>query len=504
MSGNLLERPTVASVAFGSVETRETRDASEVAHHRNAPNDASMDPLALKRRLMYADATAILAGVALTFLLQVVLRPVPDETWSTHAWLLVVSSPVWIVALGINKLYTARANERRSEELRHIVAAAGTGVGSVIAIAFATQYKDLSRLWVFLLFAAVSAALFAERCVARRMFTSLRRAGRITRRVVIVGTDAHAIGLLHTMQRCPELGYQVVGFVGDADLGQRGGVSVLGSYDELEQVIVDADAGGVLISLSSVEDTLVNTMTRRLTDRGYHVALSSSLRDIDVARIRPQYLDGRAMIYVEPTIRNGWRAGAKRVFDIAIAIVALIATIPVVVIAAIANRVTSPGPVFFRQTRVGQDGRHFEIIKLRTMVVDAEARKADLMAQNESDGALFKIRNDPRVTTIGRYLRKLSLDELPQFWNVLRGEMSVVGPRPALPDEVEKWPADAHERLRVLPGITGMWQVSGRSDTSFDEYKRLDMYYVDNWSLVHDLTIVAKTFGAVALSRGAS
>ena len=367
-----------------------------------------MDPLALKRRLMYADATAILAGVALTFLLQVVLRPVPDETWSTHAWLLVVSSPVWIVALGINKLYTARANERRSEELRHIVAAAGTGVGSVIAIAFATQYKDLSRLWVFLLFAAVSAALFAERCVARRMFTSLRRAGRITRRVVIVGTDAHAIGLLHTMQRCPELGYQVVGFVGDADLGQRGGVSVLGSYDELEQVIVDADAGGVLISLSSVEDTLVNTMTRRLTDRGYHVALSSSLRDIDVARIRPQYLDGRAMIYVEPTIRNGWRAGAKRVFDIAIAIVALIATIPVVVIAAIANRVTSPGPVFFRQTRVGQDGRHFEIIKLRTMVVDAEARKADLMAQNESDGPLFKIRNDPRVTTIGRYLRKLS------------------------------------------------------------------------------------------------
>ena len=245
-------------------------------------------------------------------------------------------------------------------------------------------------------------------------------------------------------------------------------------------------------------------MTRRLTDGGYHVALSSSLRDIDVTRIRPQYLGGRAMIYVEPTIRNGWRAAAKRVFDIAIAIVALVATIPVVVIAAIANRLTSPGPVFFRQTRVGQDGRHFEIIKLRTMVVDAEARKADLMAQNESDGALFKIRNDPRVTPIGRYLRKLSLDELPQFWNVFRGEMSVVGPRPALPDEVAKWPADAHERLRVLPGITGMWQVSGRSDTSFDEYKRLDMFYVDNWSLLHDLTIVAKTFGAVVSSRGAS
>jgi lipopolysaccharide/colanic/teichoic acid biosynthesis glycosyltransferase len=210
------------------------------------------------------------------------------------------------------------------------------------------------------------------------------------------------------------------------------------------------------------------------------------------------------MIYVEPTIRNGWRATAKRAFDITIAVAALVATVPIVAVVAVVNRVKSPGPVFFCQIRVGRDGQLFEIIKLRTMVVDAEARKAELMAHNESDGALFKIRNDPRVTPIGRLLRKLSLDELPQFWNVLRGEMSVVGPRPALPDEVAQWPADAHDRLRVLPGITGMWQVSGRSDTTFDEYKRLDMYYVDNWSLVHDLTIVAKTFGAVASSRGAS
>jgi exopolysaccharide biosynthesis polyprenyl glycosylphosphotransferase len=234
------------------------------------------------------------------------------------------------------------------------------------------------------------------------------------------------------------------------------------------------------------------------------VALSSSLLDIDINRLRPQFIDGRTMIYVEPTIRNGWRAAAKRVFDIAIALVALIPTAFVVAAASIANLFTSRGPVFFRQTRVGRDGKPFEIVKLRTMVVDAEARKAELMELNESDGALFKIKNDPRITPIGRILRILSLDELPQFWNVLRGEMSVVGPRPALPDEVEKWPADVHERLRVLPGITGMWQVSGRSDASFDQYKRLDLYYVDNWSILHDLTIVAKTFGAVVSSRGAS
>jgi len=464
----------------------------------------SVEPIALKQRLMCADAVAICVGVCLAFLVQETLRPVPRHIWATHGRLLAISVPVWIIAMGMNKLYTARANERRTEEFRRIFAATGAGVASVIAIAFASQYKELSRLWVVALFFSVSGALIIERSIARRMFLNLRRTGRISRRVVIVGTDAHAIGLLHTVQRNADLGYHVVGFVGDADLGERGGVSVLGTYDDLERVIAETNSVGVMISLSSVSDTLVNTMTRRLTDGGYHVALSSSLRDIDVTRIRPQYLGGRAMIYVEPTIRNGWRAAAKRLFDVAIAIVALLATLPVIAVVAVANRLKSRGPIFFRQIRVGRDGQLFEIIKLRTMVVDAEARKAELMDQNESDGALFKIRNDPRVTPIGRYLRKFSLDELPQFWNVLRGEMSVVGPRPALPDEVAKWPADAHERLRVLPGITGMWQVSGRSDTSFDEYKRLDMYYVDNWSLLHDLNIVAKTFGAVASSRGAA
>jgi exopolysaccharide biosynthesis polyprenyl glycosylphosphotransferase len=257
------------------------------------------------------------------------------------------------------------------------------------------------------------------------------------------------------------------------------------------------------VSLSSVHPDEVNRLTRRLTDAGYHVALSSSLRDIDLHRFRPQELDGRTLIYVEPTIRNGWRAIAKRAFDLAFASAMLVLTSPLLLLAAIAIKLESPGPVIFRQQRVGRDGTLFPMFKLRTMVVDAEARKADLADRNESDGPLFKMRDDPRITRVGRLLRKLSIDELPQFWNVARGEMSVVGPRPALPDEVAAWPPDVHDRLRVLPGITGMWQVSGRADTTFDEYKRLDLYYVDNWSLAHDVQIVAKTFSTVVLQRGA-
>ena len=210
------------------------------------------------------------------------------------------------------------------------------------------------------------------------------------------------------------------------------------------------------------------------------------------------------MLYIEPVIRNGWRALAKRGFDLAVAIVVLVLTLPVLLVAMVAIKLDSRGPVFFRQARVGRDGRRFNMTKLRTMVVDAEARKSELIERNEADGPLFKIADDPRVTRVGRVLRKLSIDELPQLVSVLKGDMSIVGPRPALPEEVDGWDDSLHDRLRVLPGVTGMWQVSGRSETSFEQYRRLDLYYVDNWTLAHDVRICARTVGVVLTGRGAA
>jgi exopolysaccharide biosynthesis polyprenyl glycosylphosphotransferase len=308
---------------------------------------------------------------------------------------------------------------------------------------------------------------------------------------------------MHAAQRQPELGYEVVGFVGPDDLGVRGGVTVLGGFEDTAAVLEATGATGVMISLASVPSASVNRLTRELCDDGYHVALSSGLRDIDIARFRPQELGGRTLVYVEQVQREGWHAIAKRVFDITVAGVALLLAAPVMLIAAIAIKRSSPGPVIFAQERIGRDGRPFRVLKFRTMVVDADARKAELAHRNEADGPMFKMADDPRVTRVGALLRRFSIDEIPQFVNVLRGEMSVVGPRPALGSEVEQWTDDVHDRLRVLPGITGMWQVSGRSDTTFEEYKRLDLYYVDNWSLAHDLRIVLKTFSAVVASRGA-
>lgn len=331
----------------------------------------------------------------------------------------------------------------------------------------------------------------------------MRRERRLARRILVVGTDEHAIALMRSCQNHPSLGYEVVGLVGDSEAPTLDGVPVVGPIDRLQELLVAYWATGVVVSIPAVGAD-VNPITRRLTDAGYHVALSSSLCDIDLKRLRPQDLDGQTLLYVERTVRGGWRAVAKRAFDIVVAFTVLLFSLPVLLVAAIAVKVTSPGPVLFRQRRLGRNGEFFEVLKLRTMVVDAEALLAELRALNEAGGPLFKMRRDPRVTPVGRLLRKLSIDELPQLWCVLRGTMSMVGPRPMLPSEAAALDPDVvHERLRVLPGLTGLWQVSGRSEASFESYCRYDRYYVDNWTLSHDIRICARTIGVVLFGKGA-
>jgi exopolysaccharide biosynthesis polyprenyl glycosylphosphotransferase len=479
-----------------SDDVREAGEAAKVDQPR-APHD-------LKQRLIAADVLAVSVGIVLAFGWRALVKSESDlGGMRTHMMLAILSFPIWPICLSLNKLYLARAVARSTEETRRILYASLMAVGFIVGAAFVAQFQTLSRLWVLSVLTFVPLCLLLERSLARRIFNRLRREGRIQRRILIVGTDAEAIGLIHATQRRPELGYQAVGFVGPGDIGARGGVEVLGGYDDTEAVLESTGATGVMISLASVEPDLVNRLTRRLTDAGYHVALSSGLRDIDIVRFRAQDVDGHTLIYVEQTMRDGWRATAKRAFDVTAAIIGLVLFSPILLAAAIAIKLESRGGIFFAQERVGKDGKPFRMVKLRTMVADADARKAELAALNEADGPMFKIANDPRITRVGGLLRKLSIDEIPQFINVLRGEMSVVGPRPALAAEVEQWSVDVHERLRVLPGITGMWQVSGRSDTTFDEYKRLDLYYVDNWSLAHDLRIVGRTFGVVLARRGA-
>ena len=461
-------------------------------------------PNTLRHRLALADSAAIAVGIAIGFIAQLVLSDSSRSVAIDQLGLVLASVPMFAFAASYNRLYQARANIRRLEEAMNIFKTVATGMGSLLLFAFVVEVRDLSRLWVAATALGITGALLIERRIARSIFARLRQHGQMTRRIIMVGTDAHAVNLVEAYHRDPALGYQVVGYVGDGKISSTSPVRLLGTTDSLNDLLEQHDAVGVVMSLSSVPPDTVNLLTRQLTDRGYHVALSSSLRDIDVTRLRPQSQDGQTMIYVEPTVRGGWRAVAKRIFDLALATVILILTLPLQAATALAIVATSRGPIFFRQIRVGQDGELFEVLKFRTMYEDAEARKAELIDQNEADGPLFKMRDDPRVTSVGRVIRKLSIDELPQLFCVLIGSMSMVGPRPALPSEVEQWDDQVRERLRVPPGLTGMWQVSGRSDSSFEVYKRMDLYYVDNWSLFHDIKICFRTVGVVLRGSGAS
>jgi exopolysaccharide biosynthesis polyprenyl glycosylphosphotransferase len=332
----------------------------------------------------------------------------------------------------------------------------------------------------------------------RRRFEAKRASGELTRRVLMIGDNTEAADFAAMLEAEPRLGYSIKATVDPAS-----------AHDPRElttRVLASArrhDAHGVVIAATAIDALSSNRLIRDLVEAGIHVELSSTLADISFDRLTVRPLGRFPVVYIEPRSRHGWRAVAKRVFDLTVAGSTMIVFFPLFFAVALAIKFSSSGPILFRQQRVGQEGESFEVLKFRTMVVGAEKMLADLVTDDEGAGPLFKMRQDPRVTRVGSFLRKTSLDELPQLWNVIRNEMSLVGPRPALQSEMKDWSEDLYGRLRVKPGITGMWQVSGRSSTTFEEYTRLDLYYVDNWSFVVDLGILARTLPAVLKSRGA-
>ena len=257
----------------------------------------------------------------------------------------------------------------------------------------------------------------------------------------------------------------------------------------------------MVICLGAVDAERFAPLVRTLNVLGVDVALSTGLSQVALRRVSLGHVSGRPLVRVTPAPLGGWHLSVKRALDVVGALLLLVATAPIMLLTAIAIRIEDRNSPFFKQVRVGRGGENFTIYKFRTMVPDAEAMQLDLT--NDHDGPVFKMSGDPRITRVGKVLRKTSLDELPQLFNILRGEMSLVGPRPLPVHEVEAAPASFLDRHAVKPGLTGRWQVSGRSDTGFEELDELDRWYVDNWSLGQDLEILARTVPAVLMARGA-
>ena len=376
---------------------------------------------------------------------------------------------------------------------------AGVSVGMVVG-SWLLQL-DHGRLWQIVLTLGWLVAMLALR------FVLSRRAEQHTApvKVIIAGNTLDALAVRLALRSDPRTSYDVQGFVMDRlddDVPEVVTQLALGSIDHLPHVVRKTGAELVVVCLGAMDAERFAPMVRELNVDGVDVALSTGLGKVALRRVNLGHVSGRPLVRITPAPLGGWHMATKRVFDIVGSALLILLTAPVMALTAVAIRIEDGGKAIFRQTRVGKAGAPFTIYKFRTMVENAEQLQIDLR-NDHVDGPVFKMRGDPRVTRIGRLLRKTSMDELPQLFNIFTGDMSLVGPRPLPVHEVEAAPASFLDRQAVKPGLTGRWQVSGRSDTGFAELDELDRWYVDNWSLGQDLEILAKTVPAVLLARGA-
>lgn len=396
-----------------------------------------------------------------------------------------------------------------STQLKDLVKATTLASFWLVIVSGVFSVRSINSVNILLFWSAVTAAGVVSRLMLRVMLMSARRSGYNYRFLLVIGANGRASEVAARIDARPELGYKIVGFVAE-NVETRdewcGDGDVLGTLDDLQCVLKRERVDEMIVCLpvdSRFSDIV--RVVQHARDLGVVVRLMPDLQDGSLFKsVHLEEFEGEHVVtlFREQMLLQ---LLAKRLVDTTISLIALIVLAPLMLAVAVLIKVTSPGPIFFAQDRVGMNQRRFRIYKFRSMVVDAEARKIELQHLNEiADGPAFKIKDDPRITRIGRFIRKTSIDELPQLFNVLHGEMSLVGPRPPLPDEVKRYEWLFRKRLSVKPGITCVWQISGRSNTTFERWMEMDNEYIENWSIWLDMKILVKTVPAVLFGRGAS
>ncbi len=446
------------------------------------------------------DGVVIVAVASVAFILRFGWDQRGDLPW----WLFASLPLVWLLMLVAFGAYSLPHLRSGVEEYQRVATASLTLAGG-IGIGCYLLNQELSRTFFVLTFLGGVMLLLMLRHGRRRIFNRLRTRGVLVSPVVVAGTPAHIDAISRVLRRERWLGYDIVGALTTTDTDETpGGLPVLGTVEDVSDLVRRMPLRAVIFAEGSFPDgQQFKRIAWEMEKVATQMIVVPAVSDISAGRLATRPVGGLPLVHVErPHAAEASRWG-KRAFDIVGSIALLLMSAPVVALAALAIKLEDGGPVFFKQVRVGRWGQQFECFKMRSMVTDAEARKAALESANEGAGVLFKMAKDPRVTKVGAFIRRFSVDELPQFLNVLRGDMSLVGPRPALPREVALYDRDTIRRLDVRPGLTGLWQVSGRSDLPWDETVRLDVYYVDNWSMMQDVVIIARTARAVLSSRGA-
>jgi len=455
------------------------------------------------RGVAAADCLAALAAGVFALLLRFAAQPHLPADYLAFTLTLPV---IWVFAVALAGAYDVRFIGVGSEEFRRILNAAVSLTATVAIIAYATKIQ-VARGYVVIALPTVAVADLAARYWMRKRLHRLRGMKLCMHKVVAVGHREAVDSLITELRRDSYHGLDIVAVcLPDGRLTAQDveGVGVYGNLNDVAFAVRQSGADTVAVLGCPEMDALrLRRLAWELEKTDTDLCVAPALMDVAGPRTTIRPVAGLPLLHVDHPELAGAKQVFKAVFDKAAAGGALLVLAPLFAAIALMIRFREGGPVLFRQTRVGKNGHKFTVFKFRTMVVDAEQRKAQLAEHNEHDGVLFKIRSDPRITQTGAWLRRHSLDELPQLFNILLGDMSLVGPRPPLPEEAAKYGDYVRRRLAVKPGLTGLWQVNGRSDLSWEESVRLDLRYVENWSFALDLQILWKTWSAVARGSGA-
>ncbi|KGI71155.1 hypothetical protein EU78_24240 [Mycolicibacterium rufum] len=464
--------------------------------------------------LCASDVAVMIVAVGLAEMVRV--EPTPDLAvtqglMSGHAAVSAVAVAGWAALLWVYHSRSPWVIGAGAEEFRRVCAATLSSFGAV-AVMSTLLNLDIARGYIAVALPLGVLGLCLNRYLARRFVAVQRRRGRMLTGVLACGAPDSIAALASSFARRPQQGYVVVGACiesgtdfGPIEVAGVGAVPVFGYDGDIRSAVAASGADTIaLTSAGRLGPQRIRDLSWQLDDLDVDLLVSPGMVDVTRPRLNVRLIANMPLIQLAKPQYHGAKRFRKRAFDICFALTALIVTSPLLIAVGLAVRLTSNGPALYRSERIGLDGRSFQMIKFRTMAVDADQKLTEIIALNEVDGGvLFKIRQDPRVTPVGRFLRRYSIDELPQFINVLRGEMSVVGPRPPLPREVQTYDNQVRRRLLVRPGITGLWQVSGRSELSWEESVKLDLFYVENWCTLADLVIVLKTVRAVLGGVGA-
>jgi exopolysaccharide biosynthesis polyprenyl glycosylphosphotransferase len=462
--------------------------------------------------LVISDAALINVAFAIAYWIRYDLQwfravdPAYNTSYRSYVPFVVVLTALLLVAFRLEGVYSLRRGTSWLDEVYAIINGTTTGIIVMVVVTFFYRPLFYSRL-IFLYAAVLIPTILAiSRGLKAMILARLRRRGIGVDYVVIVGAGETGRTVLRNLVAQPEYGYRVLGFLDDnPEKGQTdiGPFKALGGIDNLPHILATYHVDEVIVALPWQYHRRIARVIAEAEKAGVRVRVVPDLLQLSLSRVYMDQVAGIPLLGMRETTITGWNLALKRAMDVLISGVGLLLLSPLILLIALAIRLDSPGPVLFKQKRVGRGGKLFTLYKFRSMIENAEEIRPYLEAFNEADGPLFKIKDDPRQTRVGRLLRRTSLDELPQLYNVLRGEMSLVGPRPALPEEVAQYQDWHRKRLEVSPGLTGLWQVSGRSKLSFDEMVLLDLYYVENWSPALDLRIILKTIPLVLLGEGA-